>query len=125
MTVIDLKVSYDECFGSSLWVTKTEDIDEANRTAIAGLNLNEPGVEWKGGIGDGWWVNVSSNESVALLPIPRLQVATGSFNYLLKLVNFEPREPFKALDVAAWNNNQLQYLPDWILATLPATETIR
>jgi hypothetical protein len=102
MSVVNLKVSYDACFATAPSVGSAEEIEAANRAAISGLNLSDPRMEWKGGIGGGWF-EMWSPRTVGL-PMPP---------------SFEPAEPFKALDVAAWNNNQLQYLPDYILATLP------
>jgi hypothetical protein len=118
MSVIDLNVSYDQCFGPTPSTEKVEDIEAANNKAVIGLNLDDPRLEWKGGIGGGWWT----------IQTIKLQPETGEWQGTQLTQNemwwpkavglplppdFEPSEPFKALDVAAWNNKQLQNLPDW------------
>ena len=51
MSVVDLKVSYNQCFGPTPSTEKVEDIEAANDRAVIGLNLDDPWLEWKGGIG--------------------------------------------------------------------------
>jgi hypothetical protein len=53
MSVIDLNVSYDECFGPVPSTEKPEHIQAANRRTVAALNLADPRLEWKGEIAGG------------------------------------------------------------------------
>jgi hypothetical protein len=55
MVVVTLKASYEHCFSLPPSIAGLEDIDAANGAAILGLNLDDPRMEWKGGISGGWW----------------------------------------------------------------------
>jgi hypothetical protein len=94
MVVVTLKASYEHCFSSPPSIAKLEDVVAANGAAILGLNLDDPRMEWKGGINGVTDNEMWSSKTVGLAMPP----------------SFGPTE-LKALDVAAWNNKQLQYLP--------------
>ena len=115
MVVVTLKASYEHCFSSPPSIAGLEDIDAANGAAILGLNLDDPRIEWKGGISGGWWgiqtilLRPESNEWHGMQLTDNEMWSPKTIGLAMP-PSFGPTE-FKALDVAAWNKKQLQYLP--------------
>jgi len=117
MAVIDAEESYDECFAAPPSTEGPQDIEAANREGMAGLSVGgPPQMQWKGGLESRWL----GSQTI------RLRSETGEWEgaqlpktamWSLKAVSlpvppiFERGEYFKALDVAAWNNEQVQDLP--------------
>ena len=102
MSVVDLKVSYNQCFGPTPSTEKVEDIEAANDRAVIGLNLDDPWLEWKGGIGGGW----STIQTIELRPesgewqgmqLTDNEMWSPKTVGLPKPSNFEPSEPFGRL----------------------------
>jgi hypothetical protein len=117
MAVIDAKGSYNACFPPPPSMQGPEDIEAANREGMAGLNVGgPPQMQWKGGL-EGRWLG---SQTI------RLRSETGEWEgaqlpkvamWSLKAVSLpvppiiERGKYFRALDVAAWNNEQVPSLP--------------
>jgi len=117
MAVIDAEESYDECFAAPPSTEGPQDIEAANREGMAGLSVGgPPQMQWKGGLESRWL----GSQTI------RLRSETGEWEgaqlpktamWSLKAVSLpvppipERGKYFKALDVAAWNNEQVQDLP--------------
>jgi hypothetical protein len=74
----------------------------------------------KGGVGDRWWGIQTTQLRPETTEWHGTQL-TDNEMWSSKTVGlpmpprFEPSEPFKALDVVAWNNKQVQYLLDLLV----------
>jgi hypothetical protein len=117
MPVLDVREDYDECFAPPPSIEGPEDIDAANRAGISELNLKgPPEMGWKGGFESRWL----RNQTIQLQPetaewngvqLPRTAMWSLKAVSLPVPRTFEHSGAFIALDVAAWNNNEVQYLP--------------
>jgi hypothetical protein len=116
MLVIDVKGGYDECFASPPSIESPEDIEAANQAGIAGLDLDDPRLEWKGVNEVRWLQGQTIQWRPEIAKWEGMQISDNAM-WSSKTVglpmprHLAPREPVKALDVAAWNNDQVQNLP--------------
>jgi hypothetical protein len=117
MSVFDVRGNYDKCFLAPPSTERDEDIEAANRAGIAGLNLNSsPELTWKGGLESRWLRNQiillqSETGEWRGVQLPRTEMWSLKAISLPMPHDFGRVGPFKALDVAAWNNEQVQALP--------------
>jgi hypothetical protein len=117
MAVMDAKPSYDACFPPPPSMQGPEDIAAANREGMAGLNVGgPPQMQWKGGIESRWLGRQTIRLRSETGEWEGAQLPKGAM-WSLKAVSLpvpsipERGKYFKALDVAAWNNEQVQSLP--------------
>jgi hypothetical protein len=117
MPVIDVRGDYDECFSAPPSTEKPEDVEEASRAGMAGLNLgSSPELIWRGGLESRWLRNQIirlQSETVEWkgVQLPRTEMWSLKVITLPMPDEFGRVGPFKALDIAAWNNKQVQGLP--------------
>ena len=116
MPVIDVRGDY-ECFSAPPSTERPEDVEEANRAGMAGLNLgSRPELIWRGGLESRWLryrIIRLQSETVEWkgVQLPRTEMWSLKVITLPMPDEFGRVGPFKALNIAAWNNKQVQGLP--------------
>jgi len=117
MPLIDLGAAHEQCFGPPPATERPQDIEAANQAGLAGLKAEGPPVlAWQGG-GESRWLR---NQTIALRPesgewkgvqLPRTAMWSLKAASLPVPYRIGRAGPHKALDVAAWNNEQVENLP--------------
>ena len=116
MPVIDVGGGHDECFAPPPATDRPEDIEAANRAGMTGLKVEGPPELWKGGIESRWL----RSQTTGLRPetgewkgvqLTRAEMWSLQAVSLPMPHRFGRAGPHKALDVAAWNNGQVENLP--------------
>jgi hypothetical protein len=117
MPVIDVGGGHEQCFAPPPATERPEDIEAANRAGMAGLKAEgPPELAWKGGIESRWLRNQTTGLRPESGEWKGVQLTRAEM-WSLKAISppmphrFGRAGPHKALDIAAWNNEQVQNLP--------------